>query len=71
MVPKPNASYFAPAADAELEWLLCLAAAMQAREKQPKKFKTESQPPPKPRFWSRLQDLLKGLRGSERLRAAQ
>jgi hypothetical protein len=50
--------------DAEFEWLLCLAAAVQARER-PEKSAPEGQPPPQPNLRSRLQALLKGLRGGQ------
>jgi hypothetical protein len=50
MLPQPNPSFCATEVDAELEWLLCLASAMQAREKQTAKSAAEHKPPPEPTF---------------------
>jgi hypothetical protein len=54
MLPQPNPSFCATEGDAELEWLLCLAAAIQAREQQAAKPAAERQPPPEPTFLSGL-----------------
>jgi len=70
MVPQPKPSYFASPDDAELEWLLCLAAAIQTREQPQRTFEPECKPLPPQSFRTKLQSILKGLRGSERFRAA-
>jgi hypothetical protein len=41
MRPNPTQPSFGTEEDAELEWLLCLAAALQAREQQAKKLEAE------------------------------
>ena len=69
MVTQPNVSFFANPDDAEFEWLLCLASAIQARER-PAEIAPETQPPPKPNLRRRLRTLLKGLRGAQRVGAA-
>ena len=69
MVPQPNLSFFANPDDAEFEWLLCLASAVQARER-PAKFTPECQPPLDPNLRSRLQSLLKELRGGQEVGTA-
>jgi len=64
MLPQANPSFSANPDDAEFEWLLCLASAMQARER-PAKSVPETEPPPEPNLLSKLQGLLKGLRGGQ------
>jgi hypothetical protein len=70
MLPQPNTSFFPTPDDSELEWLLCLAAAVQAREKQQAELAAKDEPTSEPTFLRSLQALLKGLRKSERIRAA-
>ena len=70
MLPQSNPSFFTTSDDTELEWLLCLAAAMQAREKQTAKSADESQPSPEPKHLRGLQGFLKGLRKQQRIDAA-
>ena len=41
MLPQTNPSFCASESDAELEWLLCLASALQARGKQTAKSVAE------------------------------
>jgi hypothetical protein len=48
MRPKRIVSFFAAESDAELEWLLCLAAALQAREQRAEKLAAKRKQPPKP-----------------------
>jgi hypothetical protein len=60
--PKPN--------DAEFEWLLCLAAARQAREQEPAWIATGHRSAPQPRFLHGLRALMKGLQKPRRNRAA-
>jgi hypothetical protein len=67
MLPNSSPSVLAKP-DAELEWLLCLAAALQARQKQPAKVAAEFRPAPEPTFRRRLQSFLK--RGTQRIPAA-
>jgi hypothetical protein len=67
MVPKSSPSFLANT-DAELEWLFCLAAALQARQIQPAKLAAECRPSPEPTLRRRLQALLK--RGTQRIPAA-
>lgn len=50
MLPQTNPSFCASESDAELEWLLCLASALQARGKQTAKSAAERQPPPGSKF---------------------
>lgn len=69
MLRQPNPSFCVNPDDAEFEWLLCLSAAIQARER-PAKPAPESQPPLELNLRSRLQVLLKGLRGGQGIRAA-
>ena len=64
MLPDPTPSFFANPDDAEFEWLLCLASALQSRER-PAKSAPETEPPPEPNLRSKLQGLLKGLRGGQ------
>jgi hypothetical protein len=56
--------------DAEFEWLLCLAAARQARELQSGKIAAGHHRAPQPRFLHGLCALVKGLHKSQRNRAA-
>jgi len=67
MFPKSSPSFLANP-DAELEWLLCLAAALQARQKEPPKLTAEYRPSPEHTLRRRLQSLLK--RGTQRIPAA-
>jgi hypothetical protein len=67
MLPKSSPSFLVNP-DAELEWLLCLAAALQSRQKQPSKLTAEFQPSPEPTLRRRLQSLLK--RGTQWIPAA-
>jgi hypothetical protein len=66
MLPQTNASFIVKPDDAEFEWLLCLASAMQACER-PAKFSRERQPSPEQDLWNRLQSWLKGRRGGPRI----
>jgi hypothetical protein len=70
MLPEPNLSFIDTQDDSELEWLLCLASALQAREQQLAKSAAKRQPPPEPTLLQGLKALLKGLRRPERIRAA-
>ena len=70
MPPKPSQPFSATQSDAELEWLLCLAAALQTHQREFSKPTVERLPPPGPSFLRGLQTLLKGLRRPERTRAA-
>ena len=70
MLTQPNQSSYASQNDAELDCLLFLAAAIQARKLQQEKIAPELQETPKPTFLSGLQDFLKGLRRADRNRAA-
>ncbi len=70
MVPQPKQSSAATPSDAEFEWLLCLAAAMQAREQESAKIATGDRPAPQPRFLHVLRALVKGLHKPQRNRAA-
>jgi hypothetical protein len=70
MLPQPKQSFFPSQDDAELEGLLCLAAALQAREQKTPKPAAERRPFPEPTFLRGLQALLKGLRRPQRIRAA-
>ena len=66
MSTQPNPSGPATPDDAEFEWLLCLASAMQTRERAAKTG-PESQGPAEPKLRSKLQSFLKGLRGGQRI----
>jgi hypothetical protein len=44
MPRQPNSSFCAAEGDAEFEWLLCLAAAIQARDQQAAKSVAKDQP---------------------------
>jgi hypothetical protein len=46
MLGQPNPTFRATEGDAELEWLLCLASAIQAREQQAAKSAGKGQPHP-------------------------
>jgi hypothetical protein len=67
MLPKSSPSLRA-SPDAELEWLLCLAAALQARQKQPANSAAEYQSPPASMIRRKLRALLK--RSTPRIPAA-
>ncbi len=69
MLPQPNTPAFPNTDDAEFEWLLCLVSAIQAHERRAKSA-PKSQPPPEPKLGSKLQALLKGLRGGQRIGVA-
>lgn len=69
-MPREVQSYFPTHDDAELEWLLCSASAIQAREKQKVESVAERQPSRNSPVLDRLQTLLKGLGRAERIRAA-
>ena len=57
--------------DAELECLLFLTAALQAREQQGAELAADSQPPQAPTFLDELQAIWKGLRKPNRKQPAQ
>jgi hypothetical protein len=67
MLPKASPSFLANP-DAELEWFLCLASALQARHKQSEKLTVERQPLPEPSVLRKLQGLFR--RGTQRTTAA-
>ena len=46
MLPEPNPPFVADQDHAELEWLLCLASTLQARNQQAAKSAPEGQPLP-------------------------
>jgi hypothetical protein len=66
MLPDPSPLPIARP-DAELEWLLCLAAALQSRQNQPVILAAEKKSP-EPTIRRRLQALLR--RGTQRIPAA-
>ena len=70
MLSEPNPQFVAAHDDAELEWLLCLASAVQARNQQTAKAAATPQAPPEATLFQELKELLKGLRRPERTRAA-
>jgi len=70
MLPQPKQSSHATEADSELEWLLCLAAALQAPQQQTAQFSAERRSPPRPAFLRGLQALFKGRRRVGHNRAA-
>ncbi len=70
MLPQSKPSFFETSNDAELEWLLCLASALQARHNRPARLAAESHSLPEPRPKSGRQDPLKGRRWNQRISAA-
>jgi len=68
---QPEKSLFDLQSDAELECLLFLAAAMQAREQQGVELAADSQPPQAPTFLGELQALWNGLRKPNNKRTPQ
>jgi hypothetical protein len=70
MLPQPKQPSSPTLNDAELEWLLCLAAARQARELQSAKIATGHHHAPQPRFLHGLRALVKGLHKPQRNRVA-
>ena len=55
MLPEPNPPFVADQDDAELEWLLCLASTLQARDQQAAKSAPEGQPLPQATLLARGQ----------------
>jgi len=70
MLPQPKHPSSATSSDAEFEWLLCLAATMQAREQESAKVANGDCPTPQPRFLHVLRALVKGLHKPQGNRAA-
>jgi hypothetical protein len=70
VLPQPNQPCSPTSNDAEFEWLLCLAAARQAREKESARMATGDRPGPQPRFLHVLRALVKGLHKPQGNRAA-
>jgi hypothetical protein len=71
MPTHPKKSLLDLQSDAELECLLFLAAALQAREQQGAELASDSQPPEAPTFLGGLQAIWKGLRKPNRKQTAQ
>jgi hypothetical protein len=71
MLPQPKKAFLDSQSDAELECLLFLAAALQAREQQGARLAAELHPPQGPTFLGGLQAFWKGLRRPDRNGAAQ
>jgi hypothetical protein len=69
MAPEPNPPLVDAQDDAELEWLLCLASALQARE-QPAAESHAQRQPPEATLDQELKGSLKELRRPERIRMA-
>ena len=65
MLPEPKSSFIAAQDDAELEWLLCLASALQAGNPQAAEAAAARQAPPTATLFQELKGLLKGLRSSQ------
>jgi len=70
MLSEPTLASIACKRDAELEWLLCLAAAHQVSRLQQEKFADEDHRHFQSAFLRGLQALFKGLRRTEWKRAA-
>lgn len=70
MFPQPTRPSSATRSDADFEWLLCLAATRQAREKESARMATGDHRAPQPRFLHVLRALVKGLHKPQRNRAA-
>ena len=71
MPTQPKKSLLDLQSDAELECLLFLAAALQAREQQGVELAPDSQPPQAPTFFGELQAMWKGFRKPNRKHTAQ
>ena len=70
MLAKPTLAPLATDRDAQLEWLLCLAAAHQVSQAQQEKFADKDCRHFQSGLLRGVQDLLKGLRWKEPKRAA-
>jgi hypothetical protein len=70
MLPKPTLSFLATKRDAELEWLLCLAAAYLVSQPRPVNFADDGRSHSQPAFLRGLLALFKRVRSAERKRAA-
>jgi hypothetical protein len=70
MLSKPTRVSLATNHDAELEWLLCLAAAYQVLPPQKEKFADQDRRHYESGFLRGVQDLLKSMRWRERKRVA-
>jgi hypothetical protein len=71
MSTQPKNSLLNLQSDAELECLLFLAAALQAREQQGAELAADSPPPQAPTFLGELQALWNGLRKPKGKQTAQ
>jgi hypothetical protein len=70
MQPEPNPPFVAAQDDSELEWLLCLASALQTRTQQAATTDVAPEAPPEAKLLQGLKELLKGPRRPDRIPVA-